>query len=409
MKLLLLHQYFMFPDEKSGTRTYDLATQFLKHGIEVEVFTTTSDEKHKSKKRWKTIERDGLTVHYIYLPYSNTASYLSRAMVFLGFLWHSTFKLLAAKGDLVLATSTPLTIGIPALVKKIRHNTPFIFEVRDVWPEAVVAIGALRNKVLIKLLYALESRIYKNASAIIPLSDDMCASIVSRYPSLKDKPIKVIENIAVIDRFQNGYNPQHSVLTDTIGYQPRFTVLYAGTFGRVNGIEYVVRLAEMTLALDPTLVFVLIGDGAMKKDVEKEAREKGLLGKNMFLLNSRSKSDLPQLYYEASMGSSFVIDIPELGANSANKFFDTLAAARPVLINHKGWQENIITTKNIGYVLPAQLDKEDAEKFVAYTQNKSLQDEQQANALKQAKEAYSLDKAVSDYMEVISKLNENNV
>ena len=187
MKLIYLHQYFKFPDETGGTRSYDLATSFVKKGIEVVVVTATSDINHKSKKKWKVLERDGLLVNYIYLPYGNHLSYFQRSFVFFKFLWFSTFRLLKLKGDFVLATSTPLTIGIPALFKKWFGKTPYIFEVRDVWPEAVIAIGAIRNKMMQKLLYLLERVVYKNASAVVPLSTDMQKSIVNRYPQFTDK------------------------------------------------------------------------------------------------------------------------------------------------------------------------------------------------------------------------------
>ena len=404
MKIIYIHQYFKFPYESGGTRSYDLATGFVASGHPVEIITSTSDEKHKTGKRWTKVEQKGLVVHYIYLPYGNHLSYFKRSLVFFQFLCFSTFKLLSLKGDIVLATSTPLTIGIPALIKNWVHKTPFIFEARDVWPEAVISIGALNNKTLQKFLYKLEHVIYNNAAAIVPLSVDMKHSIVSRYPILVTKPIVVIENISEINRFQNGYSKERSVLNEKIGFIPRFTVLYAGTFGRVNGIDYVIALAEKLVLIDPTIVFVLIGDGAEKKAVVQEAIDKEVLNKNVFILDSVSKQDLPQLYFECSMGSSFVIPVKALWANSANKFFDTLAAGKPILINHKGWQKDVITKENIGYVLPDVINDESAAAFALYTQNDILIKVQQDKALHIAKESYALDVAISKYNKIFDLL-----
>ena len=351
MRILYLHQYFKFPDESGGTRSFDLASGFLGLGHNIEILTSTSDHTYRSKKRWLKIEKDGLIIHYIYLPYTNNMNYFKRSIIFLKFLWFSSLKLLSLNGDLLLATSTPLTIGIPALLKKWIHKTPFIFEARDIWPEVVIAIGAVENRIYQRILYLLESTIYKNAAAIVPLSIDMKQSIISRYPKLVNKPIQVIENISEIDRFQGGYNEQKSDIKKKIGFKPRFTVLYAGTFGRVNGIDYVIELAAKTIHYDPALVFILIGEGAEKQNVINKAIHKGILNKNVFIFDSVSKVELPQLYFECNMGSSFVAPIKELWANSANKFFDTLAAGRPILINHKGWQEEEICKENIGYVL----------------------------------------------------------
>lgn len=409
MKIIYLHQYFKFPNETGGTRSYDLAKGFVAFQHVVEVITTTSDEKYKTASRWSKVVQDGLVVHYIYLPYGNHLSYWQRTLVFLQFLYYSTFKLFSLQGDIVLATSTPLTIGIPAILKKWRHNTPFVFEVRDVWPEAVIAIGALTNKIIQKALYKLEGLIYKNAAALVPLSVDMKRSIVTRYPKLNHKPIVVIENISEINRFQNGFDKNYGVIKEKIGFQPRFPILYAGTFGRVNGISYVIALAEKTMLLDPSIVFVLIGDGAEKNPIRKEAMEKGVLNKNVFILDSVSKQELPQLYYECAMGSSFVIPIPELWANSANKFFDTLAAGKPILINHEGWQKEVILNKKIGYVLPEQLTDAAISDFVLYANNSSNIEKQQQNALNVAKLNYSLDVALLRYNEIFTIINQNYV
>jgi len=405
MKIIYLHQYFKFPIETGGTRSFDLSTGFVKLGYSVHVITSTSDLKLKTKKRWAKVERNGLIVHYIYIPYSNDFSFSKRLFSFFQFLWHSTLKLLSLRGDVVLATSTPLTIGIPALIKKFFHKTPFIFETRDVWPEAVIAIGAIKNKTLQRLLYKLEELIYKNAEAIVPLSSDMKHSILTRNPKLKNKPIVVIENISEINRFQNNYNLETKILENKIGFQPRFSILYAGTFGRVNGIDYVISLAEILHVKDPSIVFVLIGEGAEKKDIEQKAIAKSVLNKNVFILDAVSKQDLPQLYYECSMGSSFVVPIQELWANSANKFFDTLAAGRPIVINYNGWQKEVIINENVGFVLPSILNDKCIKEFISYTKNEKLYSIQKENALKIAKNYYSLEVAINKYDEVFKIQN----
>lgn len=402
MKLIYLHQYFKFPDETGGTRSYDLASSFVSKGIDVTVLTSTSDEKYNTKQRWVEIERNGIEVHYVYLPYGNHLSYLQRSFVFFKFLWFATFRLLKLKGDVVLATSTPLTIGIPALIKKWFGKTPFIFEVRDVWPEAVIAIGAIKNKWLQKLLYRLEKLIYKNAIAIVPLSTDMQKSIVSRYPQFRDKTDIVIENIAEVNRFQS--NSETVDLEEIIGFQPRFSVLYAGTFGKVNGIHKVIELAEKTLQIDKELVYILIGSGIEKENVTQLAKDRDVLNKNVFILNSISKNELSLWYNAVSMGSSFVIDIPELWANSANKFFDTLASGKPVLINHEGWQAEVIRDRNVGFVLPYDVTDKEAEDFVNYTKNTLLIESQEKSAIELAKEKYSLKVATKNYLKVFNKI-----
>jgi glycosyltransferase involved in cell wall biosynthesis len=111
---------------------------------------------------------------------------------------------------------------------------------------------------------------------------------------------------------------------------------------------------------------------------------------------------LPHLYSTANMGSSFVINIEELWANSANKFFDTLAASKPVLINYGGWQKETIETNDIGYVLPPHLDRDAARAFIEYTRQEEQVRQQCKNALSLAKESYSLNVAASRYMDILT-------
>ena len=404
MKIIYLHQYFKFPNESGGTRSYDLATGFLDLGHKVEVVALTSDNSLKKDGRWSQIKKDGLVLHLIFIPYKNDMNYIKRSSVFIKFLWFSTLKLLTIKGDVVIATSTPLTVGIPALIKKWIHKTPYIFETRDVWPEVVIAIGAIRNKIMQKILFYLERLIYKNASAIVPLSSDMKHSIITRYPEYKSKQVKVLENISEISRFQNGYDKKKSIIKDKIGFHPRFTVLYAGTFGRVNGINYVIKLANKILQIDSSIAFLLVGEGIERKALIEKAIKKKVLNKNLFIIDPVSKIELSQLYFECDIGSSFVLPIEELWSNSANKFFDTLASGKPVLINYKGWQEEVINKKNIGYVLPPKLNDDDVKKFAQYSLNKLLIAEQGVNSLSVAKKYYSKDMAIEKYNNIFNNI-----
>lgn len=404
-RICYLHQYFKFPNESGGTRSYDLATSFMKHGHKVIVVTSTSDPKYNTRSKWSIIEKNGLEVHYTYIPYDNSQPYLKRSLVFMQFLWDAIFKLIHLRVDIVLATSTPLTIGIPALIKRWMHKTPFIFEVRDVWPEAVIAIGAIKNRYMQKGLYMMEQIIYKNSAAIVSLSTDMETSILKRYPDVKAKPHAVIENISEISRFQCEGVVQKGYLKKLLGFSPRFTVLYAGTFGKVNGIDYVINLAAMVNELEADITFVLIGDGAQKEEIKQKAIDKGLLGVNIFILDPIAKDNLPKLYRDCDVGSSFVIDVKELWANSANKFFDTLAAGKPVLINHEGWQSELINQENIGYVLSPTLDIKDAEAFISYCNNNDIMKQQGVNSLKVAKTKFSLDVAVAKYISIIEAVS----
>ena len=141
-----------------------------------------------------------------------------------------------------------------------------------------------------------------------------------------------------------------------------------------------------------------------KKEVINLAIERQVLNKNVYILDSVSKDDLPQFYNECDMGSSFVLPIKELWANSANKFFDSLASARPILINYGGWQKEVIINENIGFVLPIEITDNAVREFINYSQDKSLIKNQKENALKKAESSYSIDVVLKKYIRILEDI-----
>lgn len=397
MKILYIVQYFRFPDQIGSTRPYDLAVEFVRHGYDVTVLT--SDMSGEAKHKWNLTERDGLKVYRLDCPYDNKMGFFRRILAFCKYFTQASIKQFSFDYDLMLASSTPLTNGIPALVAQKFRKKPFVFEVRDVWPGVPIAMGYFKNRLVQKLLYSFEKRIYKKASAIVPLSVGMDENIKQRYPN--DKSV-VIPNICELRRFA------HAEKTVDIQFpEGKKIVLYAGTFGKVNGLDYVIHLAKETLSLDPDLWYYLIGKGKEKSDNMKEAEELGVLNRNVFFFDPVKKDDLPYLYRNCTVGSSFVINLPALWDNSANKFFDTLAAGKPMIINHEGWQADTIRKNDCGYVLPPIVTSEVAKAFVEYIKiekNLALQGEK---ALDLAKEEFSLEVAVNKYLRIFEQIGKN--
>ena len=196
MKIVYLHQYFNTPSMYGGQRSYNFSQSLADNGHEVTVITSARNT--NNLKIYITYEG---RVRIIWIPvkYHNSFSYLSRIYAFLSFTVRASIQILKIKCDLVFATSTPLTIAVPALIKKKFHKTNFIFEVRDLWPELPIAMGALKNKFLIKLAKLLEKKVYKDSSCIIALSEGMKEGILSH--GVNDQRVAVIPNISDSSKF----------------------------------------------------------------------------------------------------------------------------------------------------------------------------------------------------------------
>ena len=403
MRLLYIHQYFTFPQQPGGTRSYDLSRKFIENGIDVTVITTASkikDLDNTKKNRWIFLEREDIKLWVLNCSYNQKMSIPRRMMSFVKFMWFSSIKAIKINTDLLLATSTPLTVAVPALIKKLFHRTPYIFEARDIWPEGPIKLGYIKNGLSIKVLYWVEKLIYKHATFVVVLSSGMKDNIETRLKN-KAPQMTVIPNISEIQRFADTSNKYEL----GINLDNKKVILYAGTMGPVNKIIYVAELAKLLDNIGCNdIVFLIVGEGNQKAAIIKYCQENDILNKNIYFAGNVPKNTLPYLYSMVTMGSSFVLDNEIKWHNSANKFFDTLAAGKPILINHKGWQAELIESKNCGYVLPACITHKDVSKFVDYIHNEELLTEHGQNAKKVAVEQFSLEVATKNYMKVINNI-----
>lgn len=350
MKVVYLHQYFNTANVAGSTRSYEFARRLVRDGHEVHIVTSerTASSSHKS---WNRSELEGIQVHAIVQPYSNSMSPRERIKAFLAFAWHSSRLARSLRGDVVFATSTPLTIALPALAATFWRRTPFVMEVRDLWPTVPIAMGYLRNPVARFLARWLERIAYLQASKIVALSQGMAEGVVEAGGD--SSKVTVIPNMSDTGRFQ-------AKSTEVSWFYERYPqlagrpfVVYTGTFGRVNGVDYMAKLASSYASIDPKLAFVCMGEGAEREIVIRAARDLGVLDKNFFVFDPVPKKDLPVILAESAACSSWVIPIKELEANSANKLFDAFAAGRPMLINHGGWQQELLETSGAGLALSA--------------------------------------------------------
>jgi len=183
-----------------GTRSYEMARRLVKEGHEVHVITSNRDGGSTGKSRWYQTIEEGIHVHWLQNIYSNKMGYVERIKSFLRFAVLAANKTASIPVDVVFATSTPLTIAISGVYASKKHRVPMVFEVRDLWPEVPIAIGAIKNPIIKKLARRLESFAYKNSHRIIALSPGMKEGIArTGFPSNK---ISVIPNSCDFDIFK---------------------------------------------------------------------------------------------------------------------------------------------------------------------------------------------------------------
>lgn len=399
MKIIYLHQYFNTPKMSGGTRSYEMARRMVAAGHEVHM-VTSSREQSNTSKGWYMTEEAGIKVHWFPVPYSNHMSYFQRIKAFFAFAFAARKKSASLQGDVVFATSTPLTIALPAVFTTRKLKVPMVFEVRDLWPEMPIAMGVLKNPLLKWAAKKLEGWAYKNSAAVIALSPGMKQGVVKAgYP---EDQVAVIPNSS--DNVEFSYSEQTADLfrSQRPWLKNSPLLIYTGTFGRVNGVDYMVRLACELQKIDSNIKILLVGDGSEKSKVMEQAKECDVLEKNVFFESPMAKKDIPALFSAATMASNLVIDLPAARANSANKFFDALAAGKPILLNHGGWMHEVVKAHNCGLALWQQpID------MVAKELNSKMNDAkwlaQAGNAAKKlAENEFDRDKLADQLMTVLS-------
>jgi glycosyltransferase involved in cell wall biosynthesis len=351
VRIVYLHQYFNTPDMMGGTRSYEMARRLVARGHEVHMVTTQREPGNGRVRGWRETEADGIRVHWLPVPYDNRMSYQERLRAFARFAWASAGRAAGLRADVVFATSTPLTIALPAVYAARKGRVPMVLEVRDLWPVVPIAVGALNSRASQAAARWLERFAYRHSTQIVALSPDMKTGI-SRAGYPPDR-VTVIPNGCDVDLFDVGTQPGRVVRQRYEWLGDRPLVVYTGALGLINGVSYLARVAAAVASLNPEVRFAVIGQGREEELVRRTAHELGVLGRTFFVLPSVPKTEIPAWLSAADIATSVVIDVPELWANCANKVFDAVAAGRPIAINHEGWLADLIREHHVGLVLPA--------------------------------------------------------
>ncbi len=336
MRIIYIHQYFLTPEEGGAVRSFHLAKGLAKAGFHIDLITAHNKGDYDIK------DMNGFRVHYLPVKYENKFGFFRRLWSFLCFV-RSAKKLVAKlqRPDLLYVTSTPLSTGLIGLWAKKKYALPFVFEVRDLWPEAPIRLGIVRNPLLKNILFRLEKRIYQGASQIFALSPAIKDYVADKVPH---KPIEIIPNFADTGFFSPEYIPKNIPAFDR---KKIVKVVYAGALGFVNGLEHLLKLAKEAKLQNADWQFVLMGKGAVSPKLRYMAKDERL--DNVQFLDFGDKEMVRDVLADADLVYLSFRPVPILGTGSPNKFFDALAMGKPIILNFEGWVKDLVVQNNIGF------------------------------------------------------------
>lgn len=390
MKILYLHQYFNTNESSGGTRSYEFSNELTKAGHEVVVITGKDIET-------SSINNEKLKILSTNTEYSNKMGFLRRVLAFFHYIFFAIKLSLKVKDiDVVFATSTPITIGVPGYIVSKLKKAKFIFEVRDVWPDVPIELGFINNKILIYLLKKYELFIYKQADYIIALSKGMKRNILSKG-DFKNK-LSVITNLANLEIYNN-IEINKERIKENYGLENKFICIHPGTMGFVNGLDFILDTANLTKD-NKEIHYLLIGSGKEKGKLQTRVEKENM--NNVTIADSLPKKDIIKVIKASDLGLMVVRnEFKILEDNSANKFFDFLAAGLPILINYEGWQKETIENNEAGF--STLTPKEMAEKIVSLKDDRILRDNMEKNS-KEIAGKFSKKSACNELLNIIENI-----
>src|SRR5258708_3716059 len=294
MHILYFHQHFTTPDGSSGTRSYEISKRLLASGHRVTMVCGAAALSKSglsgpflNGRRESSV--DGIYVIELELPYSNYQSFLRRSLTFLRFAFRSVILALRLDYDIVFATSTPLTAALPGIAARWLRRKPFVFEVRDLWPELPRAMGVIRNPLMLLMMDWLEYVAYHSANSCVALSPGIAQGITRR--GVPESRVVIAPNGCDLDLFApNAAQP----LVEIPGLTPAaFVAAFTGAHGVANGLDAVLdAAAELRVRGRTDIFFIFIGEGKEKSDLIKRAQHEKL--RNCLFVDPMSKKALAQ-------------------------------------------------------------------------------------------------------------------
>jgi glycosyltransferase involved in cell wall biosynthesis len=402
MKILYFHQHFTTPAGSSGIRSYEMARRLVHHGHRVTMVcgsygggkTGLAMPFVRGMRRGSV---DGIDVVEFELSYSNADSFLTRTSTFVKFALRSVRLAFSETYDVLFATTTPLTAGIPGIFAALLRRKPFVFEVRDLWPELPKAMGVITNPIVLGAMSALEWMSYRTAHRLVALSPGIAEGIAKR--GVKKELISLVPNgcdLGIFAGAETPWRPPEVRPSDLLA-------VYAGTHGMANGLDAVLdAAAELKRRECYDIKILLIGDGKLKPALIKRAESEGLT--NVIFSAPVNKTRLAGLMAGTDIGMQILADVPAFYyGTSPNKFFDYIAAGLPVLNNYPGWLAELIEKNQCGFALPPRDPSAFADALEAAAKDREALRAMGKRARDLAKAEFSREMLADRWVEVVTR------
>ncbi len=350
MRIALVHQYYLEPGEPGISRFNEMARVWVAAGHDVTVIAgnvslSTGQTHPETRGRLLTRLSDGpIAVWRCLVPSTYSKSYLGRRLAYAVFtLTASLAAFRTSAADVVIATSPPLVVVIPGWLKATLsgRRTPWVFEVRDLWPESAVTTGVISARSpMTRFLYWLERRACASAALVVALTPAIADDIVRRRLAPRER-VRCIPNGADLRLFAPG--ERDNAFRREFGWGDRIVAMYSGAHGRANDLGQLLDAAE-ELRDRQDIVIALVGDGQQRRALEAEAHRRQL--GNVVFCGPQPKERMADCVNAADIGLAVLQRNPTFRTVYPNKIFDYMACARPIVLAIDGVARDLVCERS---------------------------------------------------------------
>ena len=324
-----------FPPERNvpAMRTWEHVSRWVKDGHQVTVITTAPNFPQGKplagyKNHWYFKEdMGGVTVIRVKSYIAANEGFLKRILDYVSFMVTGGIAaMFQRRPDILISTSPQFFCAVAGWIVSRLRRLPWIFELRDLWPASIVAVGAMKEGLLIRMLYWIEMSMYRASDRVIAVTKGLRQDLVDR--GIPGDKVVVVRNGADTNRFTP--RPKDPALVEKLGLQGKFVVGYYGTIGMGAGVQTAVDAGALLRDRDD-IVIMLAGAGAEYADVEKSIKEQGLT--NVKLLPPFDQSEMPAVWSLLDAAIVMMKDRPLFKATISSKTFEALAMGMPVIMS----------------------------------------------------------------------------
>ncbi len=400
LNILFFTHYFPPESNAPANRTFEHCRKWVK---DANVTVITNFPNHPDGKIFpgyknRLIQREtieGINVVRLWTFITPNEGFLLRTLNYIIYMFMAIIYGLftRTKFDILIATTPQFFCALAGkFVAKIRRKK-FILELRDLWPESIIAVGALTNKTVINILEKMELSLYRSADKIISVTNSFKNNLIER--GIESSKIEVLFNGVTIDLFKNGKEISDQNLSQFLSHG--FIVGYIGTIGMAHSLITLVDAAEKLKGTD--VKFVIVGSGAEKDKLKKEIEGRKLL--NIYLAPLQPKSEIPSIIHKLDLFCVHLKKDDLFKTVIPSKLFEGMIMKKPILIGVEGESREIVEAANCGLPFEPENSDELVEKILQFHDQKNLTEIMGENGFDYVVRNFDREKIASKYYEIL--------